>query len=604
MNGPLSPEELARVNAYYGGAGISSPADAPPPVGPPPPPGPQVDTGPMYDYSSSPPAPEPPPPGPKPFSWNAPGYEDSVPHPFGGTSPPPTNAPPAPSGPAPSFARSGPQSDLEPSAPAAPTDASKAAAAALAHYGGAGKKSAPSGGGGGFSSGPRKPSDYEKGVAGLRGSYDEEKGAIQRGATAEEDRSALIAQGAQEAAQRKAEDAAIQQMEAANAAKHFDDYSAETQRQIDDVRSQKIDPNRLYADAGSAFLAAIGGALGGMYQGLNHLSSNPFLDQMNKNIDRDIAVQEKNLQTKKEGIGERRNMLSEMRATYKDDALAKLQAKNLYYEAAKESLAADASTYDSPIIQSRADQAITALSREQSKLDINEAIKKAAAAQAAGAAAEHRRQIDFDNALKLHGARVEDRKLDIEAGKAADAPGGSAERFVATGKDAAGNPIGYLGRNAKEAEERETATIAAQKLLKQIDRVQQIRNEQGGLGRAFSEGAHGVYDTKAANELAVLESDMTTTMAQSAHLGALSDSDRQLLTAKIRNLNSVGGGADERLDELRRIAQSGLQAERESAAGARATKVVGADGREHVIVNGAQNAPTNDRTTPRERVGP
>ncbi len=608
---PMSPEEAARVNAYYGGAGLSSSASVPPAtlgpepgaIGTPPP-----ETGPAYDYwgGGRDPSAEPTPvtaPPPAPFSWNAPGYENATPHPFGMGAPPPGTGPAKPAG-VPTLARGAAQSDLEPGTPTASPESSKAAAAALAHYGGVSgpAKPAMSSGGGGMSAGP---SALAKAQGALRGSYDEEKGATQRGADTEKDRSALLAEGAQAMAQQKRDDAAIQQMEAANAAEHFKTYQEETQRQIDDVRTQKINPNRLYADSGSAVMAVIGGALGGLYQGLNHLSNNPFLDQMNKNIDRDIAAQETDLKTKKESISERKGLLSEMRATYKDDALAKMQARNLYYEAAKEDLAAQASEYDSPAIQSRADMAIAAITREQAKLDIQKAMQEAAARAAAGAAAEHRRQVDFENALKLHGARVEDRKLDIEAGKEGTKAGqGDAQRFVGTGKDAQGNPTGYLERNAESAKERETATIAAQKLIKQLDRVQEIRREQGFAGRTASEAVHGLYDTKAANELAVLESDMTTTAAQAAHLGALSESDRGLMTAKFRNLNSPGSGPDERLEELRRIAQSGLDAERESASGARATKVIGPDGREHIVVNGGQNAPNNQKVTPRERVGP
>lgn len=255
--------------------------------------------------------------------------------------------------------------------------------------------------------GPRGPSDYEKGMAGLRGTYGDDKSALQSGASAEEARADTIAEGAGQIARTKQDDEAIQRVEAANAAQHFADYSAETQKQIDDVRSKTIDPNRAYSDTGSKVTAVLGGVLGGIYQGLNHLSSNPFIDQMNRVIDRDIAAQETDLKTKKEAIGERKGLLAEMRATYKDEALAKIQARNLYYEGAKEELMAQAAQYDSPAIQARADQAITAMTREQTKLDINEAIRKAAAAQAAGAAAEHRRQIDFENALKYQHAQNE-----------------------------------------------------------------------------------------------------------------------------------------------------------------------------------------------------
>jgi hypothetical protein len=256
---------------------------------------------------------------------------------------------------------------------------------------------APRGGGGK----PAGPSEYSRGMAGLRGTYDKDKVATQEEADAQVARANVNAVGAAALAQQKIDDQLAQQVEAADAARRFGDYSAETQKQIDDVRAQKFNPNERYADTGSALMAIVGGVLGGMYQGLNKLEKNPFIEQMNKNLDRDFAVFESNLRTQKEGIGERRHLLAEMRATYKDEATAKLQAKNLYYEGAKEAIAAQAAGFDSPTIQARADQAINALSREQSKLDIQEALRKAAMAAAAAAAAEARRERDFKHRLEL-----------------------------------------------------------------------------------------------------------------------------------------------------------------------------------------------------------
>ena len=447
------------------------------------------------------------------------------------------------------------------------------------------------------------PSEYDKASADMRATYDADKGATRAERDAEMARAEAVAVGSAALAQQKIDDQEIQAFEAQNAARHFADYSAETQRQIDEVRAKRLNPNERYADSGSAAMAVIGGVLGGLYQGLNHMEKNPFIEQMNKTFEHDLAVQEKNLSTQKEGIGERRHLLAEMRATYKDEALAKLQAKNLYYEGAKEAIAAEAAGYDSPTIQARADQAINALSREQSKLDINSALRKAAAAQAATAAAEARRQRDFDNRLKLDEHSRKWAEAGIEAEKKLGEKGSNdVARFVGTGTDEKGNPIGYLERNAEQGGKRADAAAAAQKLIDQIDRVKAIRAKQGWTGRVASEAVHGIYDTEAANELAVLESDMTTTSAQAAHLGALSESDRGLMRVKFRDLNSPGAGADERLDEIRRIAQNGIDAEAKRASGARATKVV-ENGRERVILQGSHTAPTNPLSGPRTPVG-
>jgi hypothetical protein len=270
---------------------------------------------------------------------------------------------------------------------------------------------------------PPGPSEMSKANKAFRASYDVDKAATQEGAHTEEMRADLMAQRQQELAQQKQEAAEQAAVKAADEAKRIQDYQAETQRQIDDVRAQKIQPNRAYSDSGSAAMAIFGGVLGGLYQGLNKLSSNPFIDQMNRVMDRDIDAQKADLATKKEGIADRKSLLAEMRATYKDEALAIAQAKNLYLEGAKEHLAAEAATYDSPAIQSRADLAINALSREQTKLDLQRLQQEAAQRAAAAHAAEHQRQVDFENRLKLHGAQLEERKVGVEEQKAINEAG-------------------------------------------------------------------------------------------------------------------------------------------------------------------------------------
>lgn len=234
----------------------------------------------------------------------------------------------------------------------------------------------------------------------MRGSYNTDRDALREGSDIEKKRAGLMAAGNAEIAQRKIDNQAIAQMEAANAELLFSDYSAETQRQIDDVRAKRLNPNERYADSGSAAMAVIGGALGGLYQGLNRLEKNPFIEQMNKTFDQDLAVQEKNLQTQKEGIGERRHLLAEMRGTYKDKTLADAQARNLYLEGAREALAAEAAQYDSPTIEARWKQGDAALQRMQIGLDLDRLKQEAAARAAAATAAEARRRFQLEYGLK------------------------------------------------------------------------------------------------------------------------------------------------------------------------------------------------------------
>lgn len=260
-----------------------------------------------------------------------------------------------------------------------------------------------------MASGNADPFGVNAARKGLRGSFDTDKDALSAGANAEKGRAVVLADGASQIAREKEEDAAIQRLESEQAAKHFKDFSDETQRQIDTVKSTQIG-SRLYQDGASKALAIIGGIFGGMYQGLNRTASNPFIDQMNKNIERDLAIQEKNLENQKQAVAERRGVLADMRNTFKDEHLAKLQARNLYYEAFKDQIAAEAAQYDSPAIQAKADMAISAVSREQAKLDLEGAIKKAADARAAAAATLARQE-------HLRKAQLEEREMRVKEGK-------------------------------------------------------------------------------------------------------------------------------------------------------------------------------------------
>jgi hypothetical protein len=444
----------------------------------------------------------------------------------------------------------------------------------------------------------------------LRGTYGTERSALRAGADADMARADLLARESEIAARRKMDEQAIAQVEAANTAQHLKDYEAETQRQIDDVRSKKIDPNEGHDSPEETFMNVFGGLMGGLYMGINHLDKNPFIEQLNKQIEQRIRVQESNLKHAKDTIGERRSTLAEMRATYKDEALAKAQAKNLYYEAAREELAARASQYDSPKIKANWQAGDAAIERAQDGLDLQRLREEAAARAAAATAAEHRRHLDFKDRLELQHMQNETLKTGAEAAKdfAASGKAGAedAQRFVGTGKDEQGNPTGYLERNAEGAKERENSRIAAMQLLAKIDRVQEIRNGQGTLGRTLNRQNPGdavqLYTPEWQTQLRSISAEMTTDWAHAKKLGALSDSDRKLADAAIGDLESRGGQADERLNELRRTVQSAIAAEDQAASGPRATKVIGANGHERVIVHGTSNAPNNQRTTPRTPV--
>jgi hypothetical protein len=228
--------------------------------------------------------------------------------------------------------------------------------------------------------------------AAVLGTYDAQKAGISAQAGAEGDRAAVVASRRAILAQQQQEDAEIHARELDDAQRGFDSHMAEIRNQLDTVRNEKIDPSRLMKQDGFAFGAVLGGIFGGMYMGLNKLDHNPFLDDLNKTFDRDIAVQEKNLDNKQKGVEHSMNLLREQRATFKDNDLAKLATKRAMYEATGNAIEAEAGKYDQPIAQARAQQAIAGIDREKGMLDkqIREHAQLVAQQQAAAGAAQQR----------------------------------------------------------------------------------------------------------------------------------------------------------------------------------------------------------------------
>lgn len=216
------------------------------------------------------------------------------------------------------------------------------------------------------------------------GTFDTEKAGMERVATMQEDAAAMLAEKRAAAAREREEDAAIARLEQEKADRDFEAKFGEAQRQLDDVRAKKVDPTRLMKDDGVALLSVLGGVLGGVYQGLNKMDHNPFLRDLDIQIERDISAQQSAIDNARAVASDKMNLLSQQRAVFKDSQLAKLQARNLYYEAAKDSLEADAAKYEGRIEAERARLGITALGRAQADLkrQWDEAAAKAAAAQA------------------------------------------------------------------------------------------------------------------------------------------------------------------------------------------------------------------------------
>lgn len=405
------------------------------------------------------------------------------------------------------------------------------------------KPSTGGGGGGDFGVGKARKDVYA--------TFPREQGDIQDLASVEKARSDAKAAGMGVIGEDQMAQAARMQEEAENQDRFFTAYGDETNKQLDLVRARQVDTTRLMKDGGTKAAAIIGGLLGGVYQGLNKLSKNPFIDDLNAMISQDIGVQERDIERDIRTVGERKSLLGTMRDVYKDKQLARLQAQNLYYEGFKQQLAAEVAQYDSPAIQARANAAITGVERQQASLKLNDAMQNAAraAAQAAFLRAESQRK--FDNYLKFED--MESRRLQALGYDKAPKDGMSPqERFVAMGQDpTTGEAVGFLASNGTEA----TKTRAQNKSMMEIDalanRVLAVRAEQTAVGRALNnQGMYGVVTPEWQTQVRSLEKQLVGAIKEAQSLGALDNGVERFATPITGNLDSIGGSADERLKEL------------------------------------------------------
>lgn len=386
MAGPLSPEEMARINSYWG----ATPANSSIPGAAPPTP-PQFDLGAQAFGGPPPPAPpaagsfDVPAPVPSDFQARLDAALGPAPKPAAVVDPV-TRAPewdPGTINPK-TVQFAPPGKPAATAAPMGPTPADDAAFAAQMS-----KVSAPTQAPTTMARGPAKPGNPDPwGIRahqrGLVDTFDARETASRHLADAEADKAAFVGDGAAMNAQRRQEDVTISMMEQQYASQHFDEKMTELQRQLDDVATKKIDPQRLMKETpGLGFMAIIGGAIGGFYQGLNRTGENPFLKELNIMIDRDIAAQEKDLDNAKHNAGQQMGLLAQQRQIFQDGQQAKMATQALYYQSAEDQLMAEASRYDQPIYKERAEMHAQEIRAEKEALLLKIAEQQRAQSMAA-----------------------------------------------------------------------------------------------------------------------------------------------------------------------------------------------------------------------------
>jgi hypothetical protein len=271
--------------------------------------------------------------------------------------------------------------------PRVPTGPSAADDAAFADYmARTSKPKTPTGRGSGSSSSTPDPFGIDAARRGQLAAYDDQIAAMRRAADAAAVGAVNEADARANFSRMQQEDAAIASAEAELSQRHFDDGMQEIGRQLDDVRAKKVDPFRLMKEHPAlAVLAVIGGGISGMYQARTHGAQNEFLADLDRQLDRAMAEDERQIRDQKDAIGQASNLLAQQRAVQKDTDLAKLQTRNLQYEAVKQDIAARAAADDIPAARARADQMIAQVEDAQAKLaEVIGEKKRAQAAAVAG----------------------------------------------------------------------------------------------------------------------------------------------------------------------------------------------------------------------------
>jgi hypothetical protein len=305
------------------------------------------------------------------------------------------------------------------------------------------------------------------------GSFDTQMAAQQHIAEAEAEKARQVGIHAAELAQRRQEDLNYDVAHAEETNKRLDASIAETQRQIDDVRSKKVNPlGFMGEDERAGIIAVVGGVFGGLAQWGMGLKTNPFLDSLDRMIDRQVSVDERNLDRQQTGLNQKMNLLQQQRALYGDDRTSRLQYKNLMYEAVKDQLAAEAQQYDSPLYTARAENAIGELERGQAMLQkqLGEQLRSQAMAGASQALARQREVIGvyrdvYDKALA---AGLAPSQAEFEAKRQVGilyAPGSQGERPPEADQ---GFALGKSGRE-KIAAERYDAQSTSDEFNSQVD---------------------------------------------------------------------------------------------------------------------------------------
>ncbi len=191
-------------------------------------------------------------------------------------------------------------------------------------------------------------------------------------------------------------DAELQQQADAEASEKHQAFLARNEKLADDIGRQRIDPKKLAGNTtiGEDIVDIIGSIAGGAIAGAKG-GPNQYMQLLERNLDRMIAAEEKNIDNKKASLAARNSLFGQMLQETGDRRLAAMQTRNLVYEAAKQKIAADAAELGVPEIQTGAQQQVAEIQHKQDALNsqlsgeaYQQAVQQANAAASAQRAAE------------------------------------------------------------------------------------------------------------------------------------------------------------------------------------------------------------------------
>lgn len=197
------------------------------------------------------------------------------------------------------------------------------------------------------------------------------------------------------------------------------DYWAGTMKLTDEIGSFKKDPNRIFKDQGIAgqITMAIGGALGGMLQGLKG-GPNEYLAHIDRMIDRDLEAQQAEQDNRKQQLSARGNTYQQLLQSSGDPVLAKETARGLMWESVKAMTKAQADRLGIPEVLAKSDILTNAVDQKQATTvsNVNQAAYQWAQKRvdAANAAAAAERKAAEDRAWKLAEYGLKKDELDIK----------------------------------------------------------------------------------------------------------------------------------------------------------------------------------------------